>query len=216
MLGKKEIPLIVVSILVLSFAISVWNFELVFPVIISISLVIMINIVAKEISAYHYEAKIENKIWELYRYGLIGVFSYSAIHPSKSFKKPVPIGAFLPVITSVLSLGYFIWLAILTFDVKPKIARAAKRHGLYSYSEMSEAQTGYIAASGIFANLLFAVLGYLIGFPEFAKLNVFYAFFNMFPISELDGNKIFFGEIALWTLLAALSLVALGVVFFIM
>ena len=215
MLEKKEIAYVLVSILVLSLAVSIWDFGRIFFVMSSFFFIFMINIVAKEIASIYYESKIEHKIWEIYRYGWIGVFSGGIFHPSKNFKKPIPIGAILPLITSVLSFGYFIWMSVLVFDAKSKISRAAKRHGLYSFSEMSEEHMGYIAASGILANLLFSILGYLAGFSEFAELGILYAFFNLFPISDLDGNKIFFGNMELWAFLAALSMIALGFSFFI-
>jgi Zn-dependent protease len=105
-------------------------------------------------------------------------------------------------------------MACLVFDVKPKIYRAAKRHGLYSYSEMTESHIGLIAAVGVIASLVFAVIGYLMGFSEFSRLSIYFAFFNMIPISDLDGNKIFFGSLILWSFLAALVLIGLGYVFF--
>ncbi|MBI2043495.1 hypothetical protein HYT25_03850 [Candidatus Pacearchaeota archaeon] len=217
MFAKKEVAHIVVAILVLSLAISIWNFEILFYALASVFFIVFANIVAKNISAYYFEAEIESKIWEIYRYGLLGVLSksYFSVHPSRKFKKPVPIGAFLPIITSLVSLGYFTWFSALVFDVKPKSYRAAKRHGLYSFSEMTEEHIGYIAAFGILANLLFAIIGYFIGFELFAKLNIYYAFFNILPLSDLDGNKIFFGNIVLWSFLAALILIGMGYVFLI-
>ena len=58
---------------------------------------------------------------------------------------------------------------------------------------------------------LLETIGYLLGFTEFSKLSIYYALFNMFPISSLDGNKIFFGNIVLWSFLA--SLVVIGLLF---
>jgi Zn-dependent protease len=52
------------------------------------------------------------------------------------------------------------------------------------------------------------------GFSEFSRLSIYFAFFNMIPISDLDGNKIFFGSLILWSFLAALVLIGLGYVFF--
>jgi len=66
-----------------------------------------------------------------------------------------------------------------------------------------------IAAVGVFANIFFAIIGYLINQPEFAKLNIYFAFFNLIPLSELDGNKIFFGSLILWVLLIIITLVGL-------
>ena len=130
------------------------------------------------------------------------------------FKRPFPIGIFLPIIVSLVSAGRLFWMAAMTFDVKPKIYRAAKRHGLYSFSEMTEFHIGLIAAAGVLINLLAAVIGYFLGFSEFARLNIYFAFFNMLPISDLDGNKIFFGNIVLWSFLAIIVLIGLGYAFF--
>ena len=78
---------------------------------------------------------------------------------------------------------------------------------------MTEEHIGLIAASGIFANLFLGIIGYLIGFPLFAKLSIWFAFFNMIPISNLDGNKIFFGNLVLWSFLAIITLIGLGYTF---
>jgi len=43
---------------------------------------------------------------------------------------------------------------------------------------------------------------------------VYYAFFNILPLSDLDGNKIFFGNLVLWSFIAALVLIGMGYVLF--
>ena len=216
MFDKKEIIQIAVVTLILSALLSVRNFGL-FPYALSaLFAVIAVNVVSKKMASYYFEADAEVKIWEIYKYGWIGVFSAGIMHPSKNFRKPFQIGAFLPVILSVFSLGYFTWLGSLVFDVKAKVSRTAKRHGLYSFSEMTDEHLAYIAAAGIFMNLVFGIIGYLIGstwFLLFAKLNVYYSFFNMIPMSDLDGNKIFFGEFVLWCFLEALVMIGIGYVF---
>ena len=164
----------------------------------------MVNVIAKKIVSYYYESEVKMRIWEIRRWGV-------ATH--RYMKKPFPAGAFLPIIVTAFTVGYLTWMASLVFDVKPKAYRAAKRFGLYSFSEMTEWHIALIAASGIFANLVLAVLGYLIDFPEFAKLSIYYAAFNMIPFSDLDGCKTFFGSPVLWTFLAAIVLIALGYVF---
>ena len=215
MFTKKEVAHIIVAVLVLSLATSIWNFEIFPYALASIFFIILANTVAKKISAHFYECEIESKIWEIQRYGWFGVLSGGFFHPSKYFNTPKPVGAFLPIITSIISFGFFTWMASLVFDVKPKSYRATKRHGLYSFSEMTEDHIGYIASFGVLANLFLAIIGYLIGFEMFAKLSIYYAFFNIIPLSDLDGNKIFFGNIVLWSFLAALTLVGLGWAFLI-
>tara|TARA_Y100000310_G_C20637924_1_gene792246 strand:+ start:329 stop:955 length:627 start_codon:yes stop_codon:yes gene_type:complete len=207
MLNKNEIFAILLVTLIIGFVVSFTkSFEMFFYAFFSMFIIVSLNVLAKKISSYYFESEIEIKLWEVKKYGF---------KPKSYFKKPFPTGAFLPIIIALLSLGYVKWMASLVFDIKPKIYRAAKRHGLYSFSEITELHLGIIAASGILVNLVLAVAGYLAGFDLFSKLNIYYAFFNMIPLSDLDGNKIFFGNIVLWSLLAAITLVGLAFVFFV-
>jgi len=199
MLNKKEALWIILISVVLGFSVSfLKETTAILYGILSIFFILIINIFAKKIAAFYLDAEIEVKLWEIKRYGF---------KPKRRFKRPFPIGAFLPIILSVLTFGYVKWLASLVFEVKPKTYRAAKRHGLYSFSEMTEYHIGLIAAAGILANLLFAIIGYLIGFSDFARFNVYFAFFNLFPLANLDGNKIFFGSLILWSFLAIIALI---------
>ena len=205
MINGKEIIAIILASLILAFIISVLNIREVFFIsLLFVFLVILINVVAKKLTAFYVDSEIEVKLWEIKRYGF---------KPGSHFRKSIPAGVLFPLILGGLSLGYFKWLASLVFDVKAKTYRAAKRHGLYAFSEMTEFHIGLIAASGIFANLIFAIIGYLINFPEFSRISIYFAFFNLLPISDLDGNKIFFGSIILWSFLAALTLVGLALAF---
>ena len=206
MFKAKEIPPIIVTVLILSVIVSLlktWN--LFFMVIIFLLIIIFANILSKKYVSYYLDSEIEIKLWEIKRYGF---------KPGSYFKNSFPAGAFFPIIIGGLTMGSISWMASLVFDVKAKIYRAAKRHGLYSFSEMTEYHLGLIAASGIFINLVLAILGYVLGFPLFAKLNIYYALFNLIPLSDLDGNKIFFGSIILWSFLVALTLIGLGFALF--
>ncbi len=203
MLKFKEISAIIITCLVIGFSITILNFSLnnFLYALIAIFFVIMINVLAKKIAGYYLESDVELKLWEVSRYGF---------KPNKRFQKNFYAGVFLPLITTAISVGYITWLASLVFDVKAKVYRAAKRHGLYSFSEMTEWHLGLIAAAGIFANLIFAVVGYLINIPLFSELCIYYAFYNMIPISDLDGNKIFFGNLVLWSFLATITIIAVA------
>ncbi len=203
MLNKREVLSIALIIIFLSFSVSlIKTTEIFLQSLLFVSLILMINITAKKVAGFYLDSKIEIKLWEIKQYGF-------AAH--KYFKKPFPAGAFLPVLSKIIffPINGLVWMASLVFDVKPKTYKAAKRHGLYSFSEVSENQLAIIAAIGILANLIFAVVGYLVGWSDFARLNIFYAFFNMIPISNLDGNKIFFGNIILWSFLASITLIGL-------
>ena len=222
MLNKKEIITITILTIILAFVISlVETLEIFLYVLLSVFLIFMINITAKKITSFYLDTEIEIKLWEQERTGLfyfINVLPLVVTHPSQKLKRPFPLGAFMPLIIKVLSLGYLNWMACFVFDTKAKIYRAAKRHGLYSFSEINESHIGLIAAAGILANLIFAIIGYFIGLPEpmnFVKLSIWFAFFNMLPISNLDGNKIFFANLTLWSFLSSITLIGLFYAIFI-
>jgi len=205
MFNKKELLWILAITIVLTISISlIKTWGMFFLGLLAIFIIVVANILAKKAAAYYLDSKIEIKPWTIKQYGF---------KPEQRFKKPFPAGIFLPIIISALSFGNLLWMASLIFDIKPKIYKSAKRHGIYSFSEITENQIGLIAAAGIFANLVFAVIGYLAGWPTLAKLSVWYTFFNMLPISDLDGNKIFFGNLVLWSFLASLVVLAVGYAF---
>jgi hypothetical protein len=208
MLNQKEIINIVIITLIIGFATTLLkSFEIFLYVCLSIFVIISINIIAKKISSFYLDSEIEISLWELKRYGF---------KTHEYFKKPFLAGAFFPLISKIVLFPFsnFVWMASLVFDVKPKVYRAAKRYGLYNFSEMTEYHLGLIAASGIIANILFGIIGYLIDLPLFAKLNIYYALFNLLPISDLDGNKIFFGSFILWSFLSLLVLIGMMFIIF--
>jgi hypothetical protein len=214
MINKKEITSIIISVIILGFVVALSkeleNFsENIFYAFLMIFIILILNIFSKKAMAHYLDSEVEIKLWELERIGFFGTLSQGYLHPSKKFKKPFPIGAVLPVVISIISMGYVKWLASLVFDVKASVHRAAKRHGLYTFSEMTEYHIGLIAASGIIINLLGAIVSYFLGFEEFTRLSLYFVFFNMLPISEIDGNKIFFGSLILWSFLAALAIIGL-------
>jgi Zn-dependent protease len=210
MFNKKEIIVILVATIIIAFSANFlfggWTAFL--WTLLAVFFVILINVFAKKISSFYLDSETEIKFWELESIG---------IRKRRHLKKPLIIGAFMPLISKIILLPVqgLAWMASLAFEVKPKTYRAARRHGLYTFSEMTEKHIGYIAAAGILANMIFAVIGYLIGFTEFSRLNIYYALFNLLPISNLDGNKIFFGNLVLWSFLACLAVVGLFFIIFI-
>lgn len=203
--GREILNIVVISIILavtISFLTSFASFLIILA---SVFIIIFITTLTKELTAFYLDSEIETKFWEIKQYG----FS-----PSKKFNKPFPAGIFLPVIISAITIGNIYWLACLVFEVKPRIYRAAKRYGLYTFSEMTEYHIGLIAASGIFMSFILAIVGYLIGLPEMSRLSIYYAFFNMIPISNLDGNKVFFGSFVMWSFLAILTLIGMGYALF--
>lgn len=201
MLNKREAIHIILAWLTLSLTFGLVRGEKEFFISLPMILVVIFgNILAKKISSSHFDAKIKIKLWEVKRYWF---------RPHDYFKSPVPLGIVLPFILLVLTQGALTWFACLVFDTKAKLRRVAKRHGFRSFSEMTEKHTALIAGAGILANILLAFVGLLLNFPIFAKLNLYYSLFNLIPISNLDGNKIFLGNFLIWAFLLSLTLIGL-------
>jgi len=179
---------------------------------ISIFFILLINTFAKKIAGYYFELDVETKLWEFKRWGW---------KPEQKFKKSFLAGIFIPIISRIIffPLNGFIWMASIVFDVKIKISRSAKRHGFYSFSEVNESHLAYIATAGILANFIFLLLAYFLfespNFANFAKWSIWFIFFNLIPISNLDGNKIFFGNRVLWSFLAVVATILLLATFWI-
>lgn len=218
MINGKEIAYIVLVTIITAFAISLTknlalDTNLFLIALLAIFIILLVNVLIKKTTAYFLESEIEIKLWEIKRFGF---------KTSDQFKKSFPLGAFMPIIFKIILLplallNHFVWMASLVFDVKAKAYRAAKRHGIYSFSEMTEEHIGRIAAIGIIVNLILAGIFYFVGGgfgTIFAKLNIWFAFFNLIPISDLDGNKIFFGNLVLWSFLAVVTLIGVGYTFF--
>jgi len=216
MFKSKELSHIALAIIVLIFVVNFHllltqkTIEQIFLVnSISITLVVIINIIAKKLTAYYFESEIEHSIWSGSRYGF---------RPHDYLKTKIPYGVVIPFLITIISYGYILWFALLEFEIKPLPQRSSKRHGIYRFSEVTDTTLGTIAASGLIVNLLFAIIGYILGFSEFAKFSIYYAFFSILPLGNLDGSKIFFGSTGgkkpiLWIILLTICAIFMAFVF---
>jgi hypothetical protein len=211
MLKSKEIVSVLLCVIVFTFVIifrktltSTLTSQYLLTALIISLLILSLSVFAKKLTAFYLDSETNEKILEWYRYGY-----YEKSH----FSHPLPAGIIFPFVLSALSLGYFFVLTFLQFEPSPLLSRVSKSKGLYRYSEMTETHIGLIASSGIAILLLTSILGYLLPFQaanEFSKFAVYYAFWNMLPLGNLDGAKIFFGSRVIWSILMVLSFIGLG------
>ena len=215
MLNRSETASIIIVTIILGFVLALQDWKISLSTFLyatlMIFIIIVLNILVKKYVAFRLDSNIETGVWKWQRYW---------VHESAYFKNPIPMGAVLPFILGLFSAGSFAWLASLEFEVSPSLSRVSKRHGLYRFSEMTEWHIALIAGTGVIANLLLALIcyifgGHLGGFLELGALSVYYAAFNLLPISNLDGSKIFFGSLVLWVTLAIITAIGVGVFAFI-
>jgi hypothetical protein len=193
-MDSKELSHIILAIIL--FAFIVWFPQgqdpvQILPSFLIAFVVISVNIISKKIAAGYYHTQAEISIWHLKRWGY---------YARSQFKKPKPIGIILPFLLFVASLptGFIKMLAFLQTDITITIKRVAKKvGGLNRYTELTEWHNCWIVSIGIIANLCLCALPYIFGRSELlislAAYSVYYAVWNMFPIGQLDGTKIFFG-----------------------
>jgi hypothetical protein len=199
MITKKEIASVIIFSIILGFVFSIQDFQGLFLVSLgAVFLTILVNLIFKKMAAEYWDNEIEHSLWEGSRYWYA---------PHHKFKRQIPLGVIIPIIVKILSLGLLNWSAGLTFETTGKKYKAAKRHGVYAFSEVTEEQIALIAATGIFGNILLAIVAYFANAPIIMKTSIIYTFYNLIPISNLDGNKIFFGNLLVWNILAVLSLI---------
>lgn len=200
---NKELAQIFSAILLMfivsgaAFAISGKAFS-VLQVFVFSFIVVGVPVIAKNIIAFGLDASVEHKTWGVYNFGFGN---------SQHFKEEQPFGVYIPIIFSVLTLGFLKVMTFLTYETRALKYRAAKRFGFYSYTEITDWHNGLIGASGVIVLWIIAAIGYLPGWEFLAKMASYYAFWNMIPVSDLDGTQIFFGSRVLWVVMAIITLV---------
>jgi hypothetical protein len=214
-LTKKEFFSILIAVIISWFVIG-FSEKLTFDFLIIIIplIIIPINIFSKKIAGEHFGIAVEHKLWEFSRYGW---------YERSKLKKEFPIGAFLPFILSFLSLGLIKCFLILQFDSKniPQ-KRILKKSGRIRKTEMNESDIAFTSAAGFYSLLLlflFSVIIYFILksnlsfdlniFLKIAKYSIYYGIWNLLPISQLDGSRLFYGSRFIYFMTLVIYIIAL-------
>ena len=212
MLKTREIFHIIFAILVLAFVVNLpktinnsFTLDFLGISIIFLALIILSNTVSKKLASSYYESTLETRIWSWQRYG---------VRRDQKLNKPVPMGIILPFLASIVSYGGFFLFTVLESEISGTSARASKKHGMYRFTEMTDIHMGIIISAGAIANLILAVIAYLINLPELGKWSIYYAAYSLIPFGNLDGAKIFFGSKVLWFALTIVTLIFLSYALF--
>lgn len=196
-----ELTHVLIAILILFLASSFTfiikgNFSILAQILLFSVIIIFISVFSKKAMAYALDSNVEHEIWQ----------STFELTPQRSAKE-YPAGLILPILLSLITLGKLKFLSLLTYEARALKHRAAKRFGYYSYTELTDWHNGLIGAAGILSILAISIIAYLTGFEYLAKISTFYAFWNLLPISKLDGTQIFFGSKVLYSILAIITLI---------
>tara|TARA_Y100000310_G_scaffold332213_1_gene407383 strand:- start:126 stop:758 length:633 start_codon:yes stop_codon:yes gene_type:complete len=202
---KKEIIWIIIAILIGGFVIEMSEqLQLNLIGLLWAAIIILVSVFAKKITSSIYNIKIEHKIWSLKQFGWI---------KSAHFKKAVPMGLILPFFVSIVSLGIIKPFTLLQFDAENlKKKRVLRKRGAHRYSEINDSDLAFTSTWGFWALILLAIIASLIKQPELAKYSIYYGLWNLLPISQLDGSKLFFGSLINWVLLIIAYVISLVII----
>jgi len=202
--NKKEIFWIILTIIILGFIIE---FSAAYTItskgFLYAAIIILTSVLIKNLAADYFYVNIEHKIWEFKQWWWT---------TRSHFKKPVPIGLILPFFVTFISIGAIKIMTILQFDGKPSKKRILKKRGSIRKSEVNESDFAFISAWASWALILLAIIASFIKQPELAKYSIYYGFWNLLPLGQLDGAKLFFGSFINWILLAIIYIISLIVI----
>jgi Zn-dependent protease len=181
---------ILLGIIILGISISIYQLPILLPGIIISFIIISINISTKRYFANTRGLSLKTKIWEIQQYGWKSF---------EKFKTPKSL-FFLPLLTSIITSTNLIWMGIFTNEFKPKKYRV----GISKFKNPTELEISLILFSGVIANFLIGLilifLGdyYSLNIIQLGKYSLYYAFWQLIPIGDLDGSKILAGNRKLW------------------
>jgi hypothetical protein len=203
-MNSREIKDIILAIIVLGLVLSIgYKFNIVASTIpkffLFAAIIILVNVFAKKLMAFALDSNVEHETWKFSRYGL---------KPHQKFNTEFPLGIILAVFLSIFSMGAIKFMSLLTYETRALKHRAAKRFGFYSFTEMTDWHNGIIGAAGIVALLILSLISYFTFQSDILwRFAAYYAFWNMLPISKLDGTQIFFGSRILYSALGIITLI---------
>jgi len=199
--SRREVTWIIISIIMFTFIVIFPNQNPSLILIIAPALIILTNIITKKYAADYFNIKITYNVWGYQRYWF---------HTRSQFKKPIPMGLILPFFLSFFSLGLVKALTFLQFDYENnERKRMLKKTGRIRRVELNESDPALTAAWGFLALLILAILAAILKLPELAKYSIYYGAWNILPISNLDGTKLFFGNLFVWAVLAIIFLMSI-------
>jgi hypothetical protein len=201
---KKEFVWAIVAIIILGFIIEFSEaYTLTLRGFIYAAVIIFTSILIKNLAADYFYLEIEHKIW-----GVKQWWFTTRAH----FKKPLPFGLILPFFIAFVSIGAIKVMTILQFDGKPSKKKILKKRGSKRKEEANDSDFGFISAWGFWGLIILAIIASLIKQPELSKYAIYYGVWNLLPLGQLDGSKLFFGSLINWILLVIAYAISLIIV----
>ena len=199
--NKREVSWIIISIIILGFIIEFSTaYTLTFKGFIYATIIILTSLLIKNLAADYFYVLIEHEIWSFRQWWWTG---------RAKFKKPIPLGLILPFFVALVSIGSLKVMTILQFNGKPSKKKLLRKRGSKKYLEVNESDLAFISAWASWGLLILALIATLIKQQELARYSIYYGFWNLLPVGQLDGSKLFFGSFVNWVFLIIVYLISL-------
>jgi hypothetical protein len=210
---RSIIIAIILATALFSFNNNILDFDISYFIIPLI--IITVFVTAQKVTANYIDVAIEIKTWELKR------FWYTTW---AELKKAAPLGIILPLLLGFLSGGMIKMLALLQFHATELPSKVAKKYGIRRIMHIMEWDDALVGFYGILSVCILAIVSSkilpifisstLFSFASLAKFSLYYAIWNLVPLSKITGSKIFFGSRPLYFFTLILTFLTGMIVFY--
>ena len=160
------------------FVLKNWVLNFIY-VFILVSLAVLFNTLGYKLTAKYLGAEIEVKIWNSQKFQ----DKFSLRRLGGYILSPV-----LGILVTLFSNGTKFFTAVNTFDVKNYSSYGRK------FPKLTYFNVGMIAFGGLFFNFILMVFFKILTLDKGVLINSWFIMWNLLPISELPGAKIFFAS----------------------
>ena len=212
---KKELNLIILSIIVLSFAFgfndgrqdfvfSYWISHLILVIILVTISILIIELAIRNI-AKMYDCSIEYQLWGIKRY---------FIGSGNIFKKKIPFGIIFCILGAFISKGTFIFALIQNHLIKEN----TKVRSLKRSQHVSELETAIIYSIIPLTALFLVCVAKILQIDNLALINSYFAIFFIIPFPSSDAirflfsAKFFYLFIFIFVLISTIVLINTGII----
>ncbi len=218
---KKELNLIILSILLLSFAfgfndgqqdfvLSYWISHLILVIILVTISILIIELAIRNI-AKMYDCSIEYKLWGIKRFFLGRILGF---YIDTTLKRKIPLGIILCTLGAFISKGAFIFALIQNHLIKEN----AQVRSLRRSQHVSELETAIIYSVVPLTALFLVCVAKILQIDTLALINSYFAIFFIIPFPSSDAirflfsAKFFYLFIFMFVLTSTIILINAGII----
>ena len=191
---KEETRHFIFAIILLTLIFSLSNPSNTLSVFIVVALIYLVNTLGYKIAANYFNTEASFKIW-----GVKPFQKGNLRNQTKSFFN----GPIIAILFYIVSAGQIFFTAISTFKIEKE-----KRLGR-EFPHVTEYETAIIGTLGLLFVLILVLIFNLLSVKIGVTIGAWFILFNLLPLSDIVGAKIWIGSRTLYVIMAVLILTTL-------